>query len=168
MRRPQPDEYGAFYQGYINLVNDDVVSELRNQLTDVIAFLRKIPTEKGDHAYAEGKWTIKELLGHMIDTERIMAYRLLRIARNDATPLPGFEQDDYIANAHFNTQNFSSMIDELEALRKANLYLFESLTDEEMDRRGQASGYSTSARALLFILAGHLKHHVQVIVEKYL
>jgi hypothetical protein len=166
MKRPQPDEYGSFYHGYISAAKDDVLAELREQLAD-IDFLRSLPKEKSTYAYAAGKWTVNELIGHIIDTERIMSYRLLRFARNDSTALPGFEQDDYIANAHFNAMELGKLIEELELLRKANLFLFNSLTDNELDRRGEASGYPLSVRALLFILAGHWKHHMRVLKERY-
>lgn len=168
MKRPQPDEYNSFYATYIDKVGDDVLAELRDQLVSAVSFLTEIPADKTDRPYAEGKWTLKELLGHMIDTERIMAYRLLRFARNDSTVLPGYEQNDYIDNAHFNQQDFGCLVEEFAAVRKANLYLFESLTEDELNRRGEANKSPLSVRALLFILAGHLKHHIIVIKEKYL
>ncbi len=168
MKRPQPDEYNAFYQTYIDKVSDDVLSELKDQLESLTAFLKSIPPEKANYAYAEGKWTIKEVLGHMIDNERIMTYRLLRFARNDASPLPGYEEKDYIANSHFKTQDFHLLIEEMETLRKANMYLFNSLTEEELQRRGVANNTVLSVRAVLFVLAGHLKHHVGVLKERYL
>src|SRR5688500_7536869 len=126
MKRPQAHEYNSFFQGYIDQVGDDVISELRDQLISLPEFLKTIPIEKTNYAYAEGKWTIKELFGHMIDTERIMAYRLLRFARNDSTSLAGFEENDYVKNGHFNDQDFNTMIDEFVAVRKANFYLFNS------------------------------------------
>ena len=168
MKRPQPDEYSPFYQTYIDKVEDDVLAELNHQLTSIIALLRSIPEEKGDYRYAEGKWSVKEVLGHIIDNERIMAYRLLCFARNDASPLPGYEENDYVRNAHFNSQDFGLLIDELEALRRANLYLYNSLTEEELSRKGIANNTSLSVKALLYVLAGHIKHHIQVIEERYL
>ena len=168
MKRPQPEEYSSFHSTYIDKVDDNVLSELTDQLVSFPEFLQTIPVSKTDYAYAEGKWTIKELLGHIIDTERIMSYRLLRFARNDSTSLPGFEENDYVRNAHFNNQEFNGMIKEFEAVRKANLFLFKSLTEEELQRKGTASNATLSVRALLFIIAGHLKHHQKVILEKYL
>jgi uncharacterized damage-inducible protein DinB len=168
MKRPQPDEYSAFYQTYIDKVDDDVLSELKDQIESLTTFLKSIPPEKTDYAYAEGKWTVKEVLGHMMDNERIMTYRLLRFARNDASPLPGYEEEDYIQNSHFATQEFDLLIEEMLALRKANMYLFNSLTEEELQRKGVANKAVLSVRALLFILAGHLKHHVGVLKERYL
>ncbi|MBC8053052.1 MAG: DinB family protein [Sphingobacteriaceae bacterium] len=168
MKRPQPDEYGAFYKRYIDTVGDDIFKELTDQLINFPQFLRNIPVEKISYAYAEGKWTIKELLGHLIDTERIMAYRLLRFARNDSTSLPGFEENDYVKNAHFAELDFALLIEEFEAVRKANLYLFKSLNEEELNRKGEASNNPLSVRALLFIIVGHIKHHQQVLEERYL
>jgi uncharacterized damage-inducible protein DinB len=168
MKRPQPDEYSAFYQTYIDKIDDDVLSELQNQSESAVTFLKSIPAEKFNYAYAEGKWTIKEVLGHIIDTERIMTYRLLRFARNDAAPLPGFEENDYIQNAHFAFLDFNVLVEELQMLRKANMYLFNSLTEGELERRGLANNAVLSVRALLFILAGHLKHHLGVLRERYL
>ena len=168
MKRPQPEEYNAFYQTYIDKIGDDVLSELKDQIESLGTFLKSIPQDKVNYAYAEGKWTVKEVLGHIIDTERIMTYRLLRFARNDASPLPGFEENDYIQNSHYATQDFSSLIEEMLALRKANMYLFNSLSEQELERRGSANNSALSVRALLFILAGHMKHHVGVLRERYL
>lgn len=168
MKRPQPDEYNSYYQEYIDSVNDDVISELEAQLESVPAFLKAIPEDKTTYAYAEGKWTIKELLGHVIDTERIMAYRLLRFSRNDATSLAGFEENYYVNNAHFNNQEYNTMIEEFGALRKSNMFLFRSLNEAELKHKGNANGSPLSVRALLFIIAGHTKHHIKIITERYL
>ena len=168
MKRPQPDEYGSFYKTYIDKAKDDVLAELEEQLLSFSSFLKSIPSDKENFAYAEGKWTVKEVLGHIIDTERIMAYRLMRVARNDDTPLPGFEENSYVQNAHFSSQDFTTMIDEFKAVRNDNLCLFKSLSEEELDRRGIASNLPVSVRSLLFIIAGHLNHHIAVIKERYL
>ncbi len=168
MNRPQPDEFGQFYQKYIDTVSDDVLLELEDQGKNFPAFIRSIPQDKADFAYAEGKWTVKELIGHMIDTERIMAYRALRIGRNDKTPLPGFEENAYVANASFSTRSLSEFASEFEVLRNSNLFLFKSFNNEELARVGMASNYPISAKALLFICAGHLNHHVRILKERYL
>lgn len=168
MKRPQPEEYSAYYQEYIDSVTDDVISELENQLKSFPDFLRTIPSSKTNYAYAQGKWTVKEVLGHAIDTERIMCYRLLRFARNDGTALSGFEERYYVNNAHFSQQDFEMMIEEFIALRRANMFLFQSLNDEELSRKGEANHAPLSVRALLFIIAGHLKHHQNIIKERYL
>ncbi len=168
MNRPQPEEFGIFYQKYIDKVSDDVLAELADQLDQFSEFIDAIPVEKADFAYAEGKWTVKELIGHVLDTERIMCYRMLRIGRGDTTPLPGFEENDYVANAHFADRSLASFAAEFRALRAANLYLFRSLNETELDRAGTASGCPISTRALLFIVAGHLNHHWKLLEERYL
>lgn len=168
MNRPQPDEYAEFYKKYIDTVKDDVISELKMQECEFPDFIRSIPADRADHSYNEGKWTVKEVLGHVLDTERIMAYRLLRIARNDATPLPGFEENDYVINAAFAQKDLISFAIEFQAIRKSNIYLIESLKNEQLARRGTASALPISARALLFILAGHVNHHRKIIEERYL
>ncbi len=168
MNRPQADEYPIFYKGYIDTVNDDVLASLEHQLESFPALLNEIPSDKAGFAYAEGKWTIIELVGHILDTERIMAYRALRIARNDATPLPGFEENDYVANAHFADRTLSSMAEEFEHLRKANLFLVRSFNETELERIGISNGKPISTRALVFIIVGHLNHHMRILKERYL
>jgi hypothetical protein len=168
MNRPQADEYPVFYKGYIDTVNDDVLAELKNQIVSFPELLKQIPEERADFAYAEGKWTIIELLGHILDTERIMAYRALRIARNDSTPLAGFDENDYVANAHFADRTLGSMAEEFEYLRKANLFLIESLNETELSRVGISNEKPISVKALVFIIAGHLNHHVRILKERYL
>jgi hypothetical protein len=168
MYRPQPEEFGVFYQRYIDSVDDDVITELDMQASSFEDFLDLIPTEKENFAYAPGKWTVKELAGHVIDTERIMTYRLIRFARNDETELPGFEENAYVANAHFNDRSLASLAKEFKLLRSANMFLFRSLKEEELNRKGIANGNIVSVRALLFVIAGHLKHHQQILSERYL
>lgn len=168
MNRPQANEYPVFYKGYIDTVNDDVLTELENQIVSFAGLLKQIPEERTGFAYAEGKWTIIELLGHILDTERIMAYRALRIARNDATPLAGFEENDYVANAHFFDRSLESMAEEFEHLRKANLFLIKSLNEIEFARVGISNEKPISVKALVFIIAGHLNHHIRILKERYL
>lgn len=168
MNRPLPEEYPVFYKGYIDTVSDDVLAELEHQIEAFSAFLREIPAEKAAFAYAEGKWTIQELVGHVLDTERIMAYRALRIGRNDSTPLAGFEENDYVANAHFSDRSLDSMASEFEYLRRANMYLIRSLNETELGRIGISNEKPISAKALIFIIAGHLNHHLSILKERYL
>jgi uncharacterized damage-inducible protein DinB len=168
MNRPKPDEYGSFYAKYIDLVSDDVITELVQQAHSVPEFLRNIPKEKQDYAYGEGKWSIKELLGHLIDTERIMVYRLLRFARKDLQPLLGFEENDYVRNSHYSEREFDELVEELAQLRRSNVYFFKSISEEDLLLTGEASGCPVSVRALLFIIAGHIKHHETIIEERYL
>lgn len=168
MNRPQPEDFPAFYKAYIDSVSDDVLTELEDQIDLFSKLLRSIPVDKMSFAYAAGKWTIIELVGHVLDTERIMAYRTLRIARNDATPLAGFEENDYVANAHFEDRTLSSMAEEFEYLRKANLFLIRSLNETELARVGISNERPISAKALVFIIAGHLNHHIRILKERYL
>ena len=168
MNRPQPDEVDPYYATYINTVSENVLGELEHQAISFPAFLKQIPDIKAYYAYAEGKWTVKEVVGHMIDTERIMAYRALRIARNDQTPLASFEENDYVANASFNDRSLESLAEEFEAVRIANIHLFKHLTEDELIRKGTASNKPVSVRALLYILVGHVNHHRNIIEERYL
>jgi hypothetical protein len=167
MNRPQAHEYSPWGDTYIKLVDDDVMDILERQVAEFADFINSL-IEKADYAYAPGKWTIKELIGHIIDTERILVYRLTCIARAEQQHLPGFEEDDYVANAHFSDRSLLSLAHEFSLLRKSNLYLFRSLTEQELDRMGVASERPISVRALLFILAGHIMHHTMVIKERYL
>jgi len=167
--KPAADEYEPYYDIYIGLVPDgDILEILEEQLRDTVSLIREMPEETGNRAYAEGKWTAKELLGHVIDTERIFAYRGLCFARGDQTQLPGFEQDDYVSLGEFNSRSCKDLADEFEYLRKSNLVLFRSWTEEVQSRRGHGGGYVMAARAVPFVLAGHERHHMNVLRERYL
>ncbi len=168
MKRPQAEEFPLFYKGYVDTVSDDVLTELEQQIESFPEMLRNVLPEKASFAYDEGKWTIKELAGHVIDTERIMAYRALRISRNDATPLPGFDENDYVLNAHFADKSLESLADEFAALRKANMYLIRSLNEIEIDRSGISNEKPISVRALIYIMAGHVNHHSAILKQRYL
>ncbi len=167
MNRPQISEYPEWGQNYISQVEGDVLEILESQATDFPSFIKSL-IEKADYAYAPGKWTIKELVGHMIDTERILVYRLLCFARGEVAALPGFEEDDYVANAHFKDDNLIDMTEEFSLLRKANLYLIKSLNESQLDRMGTSNGKHMSARAVVYVLAGHVIHHSRIIKERYL
>jgi len=161
-------EYAPFYAGYIARVTGSLMDELSEQPASFAAFVAGIPPEKGDYAYAPGKWTIKEVIGHLLDTERIMAYRALRIARKDETGLPGFDENAYARHAHYHDRDLASLSEEFEQLRRSNLYLFRSFTEEELMRTGTASEKTVSVRALLYIIVGHVKHHRLILEERYL
>jgi uncharacterized damage-inducible protein DinB len=167
MNRPQAHEYPAWGETYIKLVDGDVIEILERQATEFPDFLNSL-IEKAEYAYAPDKWTIKEIAGHMIDAERVFTYRLTCFARGEQQPLPGFEEDDYVANAHFSDRSLLSLSHEFALLRKANLYLFKSLTEAELDHKGTASGKKITVRAILFVTAGHVMHHVGVIKDRYL
>jgi hypothetical protein len=169
MNRPNKTEYAAYYETYVSLVEEtDIISALQNQLTELQNLFAAIPEEKGTYAYAEGKWTIKELLGHLIDGERIFAYRALRFARADKTPLEGFDQDPYIENADFNSIKFSNLLKELTLLRAANVLFFESLSETAWSQTGVASDAEVSVRALAYIMVGHVRHHINILKARYL
>ena len=167
MNRPQAQEYPEWGQNYISLVNGDVKEILNEQATSFPNFITNL-IEKSDYAYAPGKWTIKELVGHMIDTERILVFRLLSFARGETTSLPGFEEDDYVANAHFSDSNLFNMAEEFSLMRKSHMYLINSFNEEELNRIGLASGKKMSVRAIVYVLAGHVIHHTKIINERYL
>lgn len=166
MNRPQPNEYPIWAEAYINKVNQDVLELLEEQAISIPALFRR-NKEKENYAYAENKWTLKEMLGHIIDCERIFAFRITCFARNEKQPLPGFDENDYVANARFSERNYEDLIEEFETLRKANLYLFRSLNDEEIHRAGQASGRDINVKSILFVTGGHIMHHVDILKERY-
>lgn len=168
MNPPQADEFSPFYATYINTVSENALGELEHQTTSFPEFLKLIPDDKAYYSYAEGKWTVKEVIGHVIDTERIMAYRALRIARNDQTPLASFDENDYVISANFNDRSLESLSNEFAALRRSNIYLFKHFSEVEFGRMGMASGNPVSVRALLYITVGHLNHHRKVIEERYI
>jgi uncharacterized damage-inducible protein DinB len=168
MNRPESNEFAPFYLTYIATVSENVMGELEDQATAFPEFLKSISEEKALYAYADGKWTIKELAGHVIDCERIMAYRALTISRKDKTALPGFEENEYVQNARFNDRSLASLAEEFAAVRKSNLYFFKSLTDEDLQCMGTANGKDISVKALLYIIAGHLNHHKKILTERYL
>lgn len=166
MNRPQPNEYPAWGETYISKVDGDIIEILEEQVFSIPALFES-NKEKENFAYAEGKWTLKEMLGHMIDCERIFVYRMTSFARNEAQQLPGFNEDDYVLNAHFNERNYEDMIEEFSTLRKANLYFFKSLNEAELERKGVASEREINVKSILFIAAGHVIHHVGVLKERY-
>jgi hypothetical protein len=167
--RPEKTDYDPYYERYISLVTgDDPIAPLAAQPGELRELLSGQSEDRGSHAYAEGKWTIKEVLSHLIDGERIFAYRALRISRGDETPIEGFEQDGYIENSHANERSFADLLDEFDLLRKANLSQFRMLDDADWSRTGTANNVSISVRALAFIMAGHIAHHVNILRERYL
>lgn len=169
MTKPQETEYAAYYGKYVSLVADgNIVDTLTKQLGDTLAAWRAVPADKAEYRYAPGKWSTKEMMGHVIDTERIMAYRALRIARGDKTALPGFEQDDFVANTDWSARTIADLADEFEAVRKSNLILFRNFTDAAWKQIGTASGNPISARALANIIAGHELYHLSLLNERYL
>ncbi|HYO98810.1 MAG TPA: DinB family protein [Pyrinomonadaceae bacterium] len=167
--RPDDTEYLSYYGKYVSLVADgDILSALGAQLEETLRLLRGIEESQAGFRYAPGKWSMKELVGHMIDSERIFAYRALRFARNDKTPLPGYEQDDYIRNASFDSCSLADLAAEFESVRRATLYLFKHLDREAWTRSGLANDSEASVRALAYIIAGHELHHREILRTRYL
>jgi len=169
LSRPSADEYFEYYGKYIALVPDgDVRDHLRTQLFETVALLERVTDAKAEQAYGAGKWTLKEVVLHLSDTERVFGYRMLRIARGDMTPLPGFEQNDWVPHSCANGRTMANLVMEFAAVRAATLALVDSVPDEGWMRRGTASGHTISARALAYIAAGHERHHLSIIRERYL
>lgn len=163
------NEYAQFYAGYIQaLDNVELLEELEICVHDFIRFVQNIPMDKFDFRYAEGKWTIKDIIQHLIDVERVFSYRALRIARNDATSLPGFDENFYVTNANANTRSIQELLSELALVRQSTLFLFKSFTSAQLGKIGTASDRKVSVRAIGFILIGHQKHHQEVFRERYL
>ncbi len=167
-RRPPDEEHAPYYTRYVALVPEgDLIALLADQIRETSAVLRAAPPDRHDFAYAPDKWTVKDVVAHMADTERIFAYRALRIARGDKTPIPGFEQDDYVRNAAFDDYPLADLAAEFEHVRRANILLFGHLSGEAWLRRGRANDSEVSVRALAYIIAGHAAHHARVLSERY-
>lgn len=167
MNQPQPSEYPEWAENYIRLVEGDVLNVLERQASEFPDFINSL-VEKADFAYAPGKWTIKQLIGHMIDTERILVYRILCFARGEQASLPGFDEDAYVDAAHFSDRTLHSLAEEFALLRKSNLFLFRSLEEAELSRGGIASGLPITVKALRWVVAGHVIHHSKLIKDRYL
>jgi uncharacterized damage-inducible protein DinB len=166
--RPDATEYAPFYAGYIAAVPDgDAVTLLGDLGRELDVAVRRIPESRGGYRYAEGKWSIREMLGHVIDAERIFTYRALRIARGDATPLPGFDENAYVPMAGSDRRTIADLADELRAVRESSGRLFASLPDEAWSRRGNTSGKEITVRALAWITVGHAQHHRRMLHERY-
>jgi uncharacterized damage-inducible protein DinB len=166
--RPEPSEYAPFYHGYVASVPEgDVVALLREGGRALLDAVASIPEERGGFRYAEGKWSIRELIGHVIDAERIFTYRTLRVARGDTTPLPAFDEKEYVKTAGSDTRTLSNLAREFGAVRESSVQLFESLPDDAWGRFGVASGKDISARALAYITVGHAMHHLRILRERY-
>jgi len=172
--RPQPGEYAPYYDRYISLVfnNDaqggDIVAAFEDQRRQTLLLFSARAEADAEIRYAPGKWTLKEVLGHLNDTERIMGYRALRIARGDQTPIEGYEQDDYVRNAPFARVSLADLIEDYIAVRSATISLFRNLDEPAWSRRGVANKNEITVRALAYVIAGHELHHRRILEEKYL
>ena len=166
--RPQPDEIPDFFRTYVNHIPPGVdgLTALQRQQSDVIA-LARIGSLQSEHRYAEGKWSVKEVIGHMADTERILAYRLLRIARGDKTPLPAFDENEYARQSNADRRDIADLAKEMATIRDASLALVRSLDNSMLDNRGIVRAGEVTCRAQVFILAGHCEHHLIALRERY-
>lgn len=166
--RPKPDEYPPGYQRYIDRVPDgDLLAHLERQMQETRALLAPLDPERARFRYEEGKWSVTEVVGHIADTERIFAYRALRFARGDATPLPGFDENAYVPVAGFDRRTLAEVLDEAGAVRVASVALLRGLDAPDFARRGVANDQTFSVRALAYAIAGHAAHHVHVLRERY-
>ena len=166
----QSTEFASYYEKYINLVGEQTLLEaLESGIISILAISEKVEkANKEKFSYADGKWSVQDLILHLIDTERIFCYRALCISRKDKTSFPGFEENDYVASAKANERSFESIISEFVAVRNATISLFESFNDEQMQEIGTASNFPVSARAIGFIISGHQIHHENILNERYL
>jgi hypothetical protein len=169
LARPTAADYAPYYGRYIDQVPDgDVIRLLEDQLAATLRLLGGVPEGRAGHRYAPDKWSIKEVVGHLSDAERIFAYRALRIARGDETPLPGFDQDPYVIAGNFDRRTLADLAAEFASIRAATLTLFRGLDEAAFQRRGTASGVVFTVRALPYIIAGHERHHVTILRQQYL
>ena len=167
--KPAPTEHAPEFSKYVGLVAEgDIIQTLEQQIENSLSLLRTIPSDKANFRYAPDKWSVKELLGHLIDSERIFSYRALSFARNDQTPLPGYEQNDYVRDADFDSRNLADMAEEFATVRRATIQLFRPLNETEWLRHGKANENDVSVRALAYIIAGHDLHHMEVLRSRYL
>jgi hypothetical protein len=168
LARPEADEYAPFYAGYVARVPEgDVLELLARQAEDTQALLSSLEPDRASYRYAPDKWSVTEVVGHLCDAERIFSYRALRFARGDETPLPGFDEQAYVPNAGFDRRGLPDVLGELRCLRQSTLFLFRGLDEAAGRRRGVASGHPMSTRALAYVIAGHERHHLEVLRTRY-
>lgn len=165
--RPQPSEFAQFYAGYIGKVPDSGPIALMQDQIATLERLKSLPEDKANYAYADGKWTVKELIGHVADAERVFSYRLTRIARGDQTPLAGFDENTWAKTAPHGRRPVAEVVDELIAIRRATLALMRSLDETSIGNTGVANNNPVSARAVCWIMAGHTRHHLDILGERY-
>lgn len=169
MKRPAENEYAPYYQKYVSLIpNGNILQMMEKQNEQFCEFLAQFDEERANYRYEEGKWTLKEVIGHLVDVELVFMYRALRFSRNDKEKLHGFEQDDFIANSDFSKLTLSELVEQFYHMRKAAIPMFSSFTDEMCTRTGTASDCSFSVRAIAYIMVGHVIHHMRIIHSKYM
>jgi hypothetical protein len=166
---PGIDEAPAYYERYINIVKSgDAYAFMEKQLTDIPAYIRSVPKSKTEFRYAAGKWTVKELIFHITDCERVFGYRALTFARGDSITLPGFNQDVWTKNIDFNKYTLADLAEEFEIVRKSTLLIYKNLSEEALSRKGIANKNEISVRAIAYITAGHAEHHLNILRERYI
>jgi hypothetical protein len=166
--RPEKEEYASFYEGYIGLVpKGNVIEILEQQADKVSTAIRSLTEEQGNYRYSEGKWSVKEVFGHLIDNERIMSTRLLRIARGDSTPLPGYDQDVFMDDHPFEAYSIDDLAEEYAAVRHSTIVMLRRLSPETWLRKGIVNNYTASARSIACVIAGHELHHLSVLRDRY-
>ena len=167
INRPEPSEFASFYAGYIGKVPDSGPAAVMQEQIGELEKLRALPEDQANHAYAAGKWTVKELIGHVADAERVFSYRLTRIARGDQTPLAGFDENAWAKTAPHGHRRIAAVVDEMIAIRRATLALIDSLDEQTIGNVGVANNNPVSARAICWIMAGHTRHHLGILRDKY-
>lgn len=166
--RPNKEEYGSYYEGYVQKVGPgNIFDILKNQMHETYTLINSLTSKQALYQYAKDKWTVKEVVGHMVDSERIFACRALSIGKGGQQELPGFDQDNYVKAGNFNERSLQSLGDEYFSLRNATIALFESFPEETLSRKGIANNTTFSVRAIAYIIAGHERHHLQILREKY-
>lgn len=166
--KPNDGEYPSFYKGYIDTLEDEpLIKTLKKEQAYTLEVLEAIPKDKAEYAYAEGKWTIKQVIIHMLDTEFVFGYRALAIARGEKKELPGFNQDEYMANVSLEHTKLSELIECFEHLRSANIFMFKILRKEDLERQGIASGYEVRSGTIGYFIAGHAKYHTNMLLSRY-
>lgn len=168
MRKPNATEYNPYYEPYIGIVTEgDLARFLQEQLQKATSLLGSISEEDGLYRYAPDKWSVKQLIGHITDTERVMSYRLLCVARGDVSMLPGFDESLYVRGANFEGRTMAELLESFAAVRRSTIALIRELQEDAWDRRGNANGSEITARALAYVIAGHALHHFRILQERY-
>ncbi len=167
---PTAEEYAEYYDGYVQraIARKDVLAALSSQIDEIRSALGNLTDKQALFRDAPKEWSIKEVIGHLNDTERVFSYRLVRVSRNDQAPMAGFDQDDYVREAGFDNYSLEDLISEFEHLRRANIITINNMPEEYAARLGNASGFPVSARALIYMIVGHVEHHMASLHEKYL
>lgn len=168
MTRPTADEYAPAHAGYVSLVpEDDVMDAMQRQSSEMQKWLAAVDEARAAHRYAPDKWSVKEVIGHIVDSERIIGYRALAVARGEQNPLPGFDEKAYVRNASFDSWKLGDLSEHYALVRRAHIVLFNNLPPEAWDRRGIANGFPISTRGMAYVIVGHNRHHLNVLHERY-